>query len=364
MVATQYELSCVLGTRPEIIKLAPVIRAAEASAAFSLTLIHTGQHYDDELSDVFFRQLNLPQPDEHLAVGSGAQGEQTAEALVGIEDSIERTEPDAVLALGDTNAVLSAALATSKMEPLFAHLEAGIRSFDRSMPEEINRVLADEVTDLAFAPTETGVQNLAAEGKTDGVWMVGNTIVDACREHAPLAAEQSTVLQDLELQSDEYAVATIHRPRNTDNEARLLTILETLDEQSFPVVFPAHPRTQNQVSDLGFEQIGSLQIIDPLDYLDFLHLLNNACVVVTDSGGIQEEASILEIPCLTVRPNTERPETIDAGVNSLVEPDELDFQLDTVYSDPMVRDQMTGAPDLYGDGTAAEAILSILRDEL
>jgi UDP-N-acetylglucosamine 2-epimerase len=364
MSTDSHDLLFVLGTRPEIIKLAPVIRATKASDRFSTRLVHTGQHYDDELNDVFFETLSVPEPDEWLGIGSGTQGEQTAEALRGIERSISATSPDAVVALGDTNAVLSAALATSKMQPHFAHIEAGIRSFDRSMPEEVNRVLADRVTDLAFAPTETAVEHLASEGMTTNVWMVGNTVVDACLEHAPIAEDQSIVLDRLGIDKDQYAVATIHRPKNTDEEKRLKEIIEALDNQQFPVVFPVHPRTRNALSEFDISPTGSLRLIEPVDYLDFLKLLNNARVVATDSGGIQEEASILEVPCLTVRPNTERPETVDAGVNELVEPEDLGHRLREVYQDWVIREEMTGHPHLYGDGDSSARIISILKSEL
>lgn len=355
----------VLGTRPEIIKLAPVLRAIDASESLSYRLVHTGQHYDKELSEVFFRNLNLSTPDRNLGVGSGTQSEQTAAALVGIERAIDDVDPAAALALGDTNAVLSAALATSKAPPKFAHVEAGIRSFDRSMPEEVNRVVADQLSDYAFAPTRTAVENLQREGISDGVWDVGNPIVDACHEHVTIARERSDISSQLDLDTgDLFAVATIHRPRNTDDQSRLRAIVTALDSQSFPVYFPIHPRTSAALDDIGFQPSGSLRIVDPLDYLDFLWLLESASVVVTDSGGIQEEASILEVPCLTVRPNTERPETVDAGVNELVEPEQLADRLATVASDESIRASMSGHPGLYGDGGTSERIVSILDRNL
>lgn len=364
MSSTKQEVLIVLGTRPEIIKLAPVIRAVRNSEMLSAYLVHTGQHYDDELSEAFFRSLRLPDPDEQLHVGSASHGKQTADALEKIEAVISDRSPDIVLALGDTNAVLSAAIATSKMEPKFGHIEAGIRSFDRSMPEEVNRVLSDRVSDLAFAPTETAADNLDDEGFTGEVRVVGNTVVDACFEHIPIAEEESEILEQLELVKEEYAVATIHRPRNTDEPDRLRQIIEALDGQDFPVVFPVHPRTMNAVEAAEITHSSSLSLIDPLDYLDFLKLLDNSRVVVTDSGGIQEEASILEIPCFTVRPNTERPETVDAGVNELVDPSDLKARLSTVYYDRKIRENMTGSPNLYGDGSSATSIVSRLESQL
>jgi UDP-N-acetylglucosamine 2-epimerase (non-hydrolysing) len=244
------------------------------------------------------------------------------------------------------------------MEPLFAHLEAGIRSFDRSMPEEVNRVLADRVTDIAFAPTQTAAQQLKNEGITENVEIVGNTVVDACFEHLSIAEKQSEVLASLNLKRNEYAVATVHRPRNTDNSDRLERILKGLDSQPIPVVFPVHPRTSAALNQIDFRQEGSLNMVEPLDYLDFLKQLTHARAVLTDSGGIQEEASILEIPCLTVRPNTERPETLQAGVNRLIEPEDVERELASLLRDPAARNRMTGHPHLYGDGNAADKVVS------
>jgi UDP-N-acetylglucosamine 2-epimerase (non-hydrolysing) len=351
-------VTVVIGTRPELVKMAPVVREIQSSDALDLRFLHTGQHYDDELSETFIQALELPQPDVHLGVGSGTQAEQTAEALVAVEREVTDNDPDVVLAQGDTNAVLSAALATSKLPPSFGHVEAGIRSFDRTMPEEVNRVVADHVADFLFAPTGVAESNLADEGITEGVHVTGNTVVDACLAHRELAQEQSDVLSRLDLEPDGYAVTTVHRPRNTDDSDRLARIVSALDGMPFPVVFPAHPRTRNALADARFEPDGSLRLINPLGYFDFLTLLSNARVVVTDSGGVQEEASILEVPCLTVRPNTERPETVDAGVNELVEPASLAERLEAVYDREYQR--MVGAPDLYGDGAAGERIVDIL----
>jgi UDP-N-acetylglucosamine 2-epimerase (non-hydrolysing) len=360
-MSSSREIVIVVGTRPEIIKMAPVVRALDAHAAFRPTLVHTDQHYDDELSDDFFDVLSLPTPDAHLGVGSASHADQTADGLVGIANEIRERDPAAVLAQGDTNAVLSTALAASKLPVAFGHIEAGIRSFDHSMPEETNRVLADRVADLAFAPTETAAENLAAEGITEEVVVTGNTVVDACLDHVSVATRESNVLDRLGLDTDGYAVATIHRERNTDDPARLHQIVTALDAQSFSVVLPAHPRTTEALDRLGWEPSGALRLIDPLDYLDFLRLLSAASVAITDSGGLQEEASVLEVPCLTVRPNTERPETVAAGVNELVAPSDLDDRLSAVYADP---DPMTGATDLYGDGTAAQQVVAALAQRL
>jgi UDP-N-acetylglucosamine 2-epimerase (non-hydrolysing) len=362
MSDSQRSVLVVVGTRPELIKLAPVLRALEDSETLSGELLHTGQHYDEELSDAFFETLDLPSPTVTLGIGSGSHAEQTAEALVGIEGRLRKTTPDALLAQGDTNAVLSAALAASKLPARFGHVEAGLRSFDRTMPEEINRIVADDVADHLFAPTAVAAGNLADENVAGTVHVTGNTVVDACLEHREIAERESAILDSLGVEADEYAVATIHRPRNTDDPDRLRAIVDALDGTPFPVVCPTHPRTRAALNEHGIEPVTSLRLVDPLDYLDFLKLLSNARVAVTDSGGVQEEAAVLETPCLTVRPNTERPETVDAGVNELVEPDALADRLRAVFAS--AADAMTGAADLYGDGRAGERIVGILAREL
>ena len=354
------EICVVVGTRPEIIKTAPVLRALEKRDRLETRLVHTDQHYDEELSAVFFRDLGLEEPDERLDVGSHPQGAQTARGLEAISTLLREREPAAVLAQGDTNAVLSTAIAASKLPVAFGHVEAGIRSYDRSMPEEVNRVVADVVADLRFAPTEDAEANLAAEGIETGVHVTGNTIVDACREHAAIADRQSDALAEHGLDAGGYVLATIHRPRNTDDADRLARILGALDDVEYPVVLPAHPRTREALSNLDATFPG-VTITGAVDYFEFLSLQRNARIVVTDSGGIQEEASILEVPCITVRPNTERPETIEAGVNVLVEPEELLAELRAVCEDAGRRASMRGHPDLFGDGKAGKRIVDLVE---
>jgi UDP-N-acetylglucosamine 2-epimerase len=356
------EVLVVVGTRPELVKMAPVVRALDAHESLTPRLLHTGQHYDDALSGDFFATLGLPDPATNLEVGSGSQSDQTAAGLVGIDDELATRDLAAVLAQGDTNAVLSAALATSKRDVPFGHVEAGIRSFDRSMPEEVNRVLADHVADWCFAPTETAAGNLADAGIESGVHVVGNTVVDACLAHREVARRESSVLEALDLVPGEFALATIHRAGNTDDAVRLQAIVEALGGRAFPVVLPAHPRTVTALEHADLRPTGSLRVVDPLSYLDFLRALDAARVVVTDSGGVQEEASVLETPCLTVRPNTERPETVDAGVNELVDPGSLGGRLEAVYHHEYAS--MTGASTLYGDGDSAARIVEVLASNL
>lgn len=352
----------IVGTRPEIIKVAPVIREIQDSAALDSYLLHTGQHYDDELSTVFFQALDLPTPDKFLNVGSGTHSQQTAEGLSKIGQTLQEEDPAAVLAQGDTNSVLSAALAASKRPVTFGHIEAGLRSFDQSMPEEVNRTVADHVSDLRFAPTETAVQNLATEGIQDGVYLTGNTIVDACHRHADSDIGQSEILDRLEVTESEYILATIHRPRNTDNTQRLTDTIVALNDAPYPVILPIHPRTEAALEDVSITPSENLRIVDPLHYIDFLQLLVNTRAIVTDSGGIQEEAAVFEIPCITVRPTTERPETVEAGINQLVEPNELDDELSRIRTGNLQPDVRTA--NLYGDGSAGEQITEILLEQL
>jgi UDP-N-acetylglucosamine 2-epimerase (non-hydrolysing) len=357
----------VVGTRPELIKMAPICRALSA-AGWQVRLVHTGQHYDETLSDAFFETLGLPTPETNLGVGSGSHAAQTARTMVGVErllDANSTTDvnpPTVVLAQGDTNAVVGAALATSKTPVPFAHVEAGLRSGDREMPEEVNRIVADQVADLLFVPTDDARDNLQREGvgdrETQQVHVTGNTVVDACLAHREVAERESSILADLDLSPDTFVLATIHRPRNTDEHPRLRRIVGALDGAPFPVVLPAHPRTRRAMDDADVRPTGSLRVTDPLDYLDFLRLLDTARVVVTDSGGVQEEASVLETPCLTVRPTTERPETVAAGVNELVSPPALAGRLRTVFESD--AESMVGATGLYGDGQAGERIVGLL----
>ncbi|MFC5368243.1 non-hydrolyzing UDP-N-acetylglucosamine 2-epimerase [Salinirubrum litoreum] len=363
----------VVGTRPELVKMAPVCRAL-SDADWRVRLVHTGQHYDEALSDTFFETLGLPTPETNLGVGSGSHAAQTARTMVGVErllDGSPTTDanspadadpPTVVLAQGDTNAVVGTALATCKTPVPFAHVEAGLRSGDRAMPEEVNRIVADQVADLLFAPTDEARDSLRREGVADRptqqVHVTGNTVVDACLAHRTVAERESSVLAALGLTPGEFVLATIHRPRNTDDHPRLRRIVGALDGAPFPVVLPAHPRTRRAMESAGIRPTGALRVTDPLDYLDFLRLLDTARVVVTDSGGVQEEASALETPCLTVRPHTERPETVAAGVNELVSPAELAGRLRTVFETD--AESMVGATDLYGDGRAGERIVGLL----
>ncbi|APW98888.1 UDP-N-acetylglucosamine 2-epimerase (non-hydrolyzing) [Halobiforma lacisalsi AJ5] len=355
------DLSFILGTRPEIIKLSPVIRACQQRDV-PFSLIHTGQHYSDELDSVFFEQLELPAPEYNLSVGSGSQGKQTGEMIVEIESVLEEEQPDVVLVQGDTNSVLAGTIAATKIEGIeVGHVEAGLRSFDREMPEEINRRLADHSADYLFPPTETSRQQLLSEGLPDDwITVTGNTIVDAVMQNAEIAHEQSCVLSELGVE-EEFGLLTAHRAENVDNRDRFISLLEGVAkaarEQELPVVYPIHPRAKKRIAEFDIDVPEAIRIMEPQDFLDFLVLEDEATIVFTDSGGVQEETCILQTPCVTLRDNTERPETVEVDANRIVgvEPDDIaegTREMITVESE---------WENPFGDGTSAEQILDALE---
>ena len=313
-------IAIILGTRPEIIKMAPVIRECQRRG-LNFSIIHTGQHYSYQMDRIFFEQLELPQPDHNLDVGSGNHGEQTGRILADLEGVLMAERPDMVLVQGDTNTVMAGALAASKLHIKVGHVEAGLRSYDRSMPEEINRVVADHISDYCFAPTEISKANLLKEGiAEDKIHITGNTIVDSVYQNLEIAMRKVNILADLGLEPKGYYLVTSHRQENVDSKERLGEIIRGLkmvkSEFGLPVVFPVHPRTRKMVESFGFELDG-IRAIEPLGFLEFLQLEAGARLALTDSGGVQEEACILGVPCVTLRDNTERPETLDVGANVL-----------------------------------------------
>lgn len=357
------ELCIILGTRPEIIKLAPVIRACEQHS-IDYTLIHTGQHYSEELDSVFFDQLQLPEPDYNLDVGSQSHGQQTGEMLGGIEEILMDEMPTVVLVQGDTNSVLAGGIATSKLDIKLGHVEAGLRSFDREMPEETNRVLTDHAADYLFAPTTDAAALLRDEGlPKDRIFVTGNTVVDAVYEHSDLATDRSDVLAELGLEPSQYALVTAHRAENVDDLERFGGLLEGIDRvaqaNDLEAVYPIHPRAEKRIQEFGLNVPESVRLVSPQDYLDFLRLEQAATIILTDSGGVQEEACILGVPCVTLRDNTERPETLDVGANILagVDPDAIE----TAATEVIDRDTTWENP--FGDGTTAEQIIEISRTE-
>lgn len=349
----------ILGTRPEIIKMSPVIRELEKKS-IGFFILHTGQHYSYNMDRVFFEQLGLPEPKHNLEAGSGTHGEQTGRMLIGIEKVLVGEKPDIVLVEGDTNSVLAGALAASKLLIKIGHVEAGLRSFDRSMPEEVNRVLTDHVSDYLFAPTEKARENLLKEGIPEGkVFVTGNTIVDAVCQNLRLAEKNSGVLEAIGVNGNDYFLVTIHRQENVDNIQRFRSILEGLnllhEHFGLPVVYPVHPRARRRMQEYGLN-CGSLTMVEPLDYLSFLQLESKARLILTDSGGVQEEACILRVPCVTLRYNTERPETLDVGANIIAgtEPEEI------LGKTRIMMGRKRDWENPFGDGRAAERIVNII----
>ena len=344
----------VVGARPEFIQAAPVSRALRQR--HQEILVHTGQHYDYQMSAVFFRELSLPPPDYNLEVGSGPHGWQTGEMLARMEEVLLAEQPDWVLVRGDTNSTLAGALAAAKLHIRVGHIEAGLRSFNRWMPEEINRIAADHVADLLFCPTPIAVANLASEGIQRGVHLVGDVMYEAILNNLALAEARSQILPDLGLTSRSYLLLTVHRAENTDMAGNLGAILAALDRFEELVIFPAHPRTRKRLADVGWQPGPAIQLVAPQTYFDTLVLEKNARLLLTDSGGMQKEAYCLGTPCLTLREQTEWVETVEAGWNRLVGTD-TDKILDAVagFCPP------AGRPPLYGDGRTSQAILGILE---
>lgn len=353
----------VVGARPQFIKAAPVSKALRAAGHNEL-LVHTGQHYDHVMSQVFFDELGIPSPDTNLGVGSGSHGKQTGEMLMQLEEVILKQRPDWVLVYGDTNSTLAGALVAVKLQVPLVHVEAGLRSFNRNMPEEHNRVLTDHCADLLFCPTQTAVDNLAREGITKGVHLVGDTMYDAVLEFARIACQRSTILQDLRLKPKSYLLATVHRPYNTDNFENLCNILTAFAEIQAPVIFPVHPRTRQKMAEFGLLNLQSTirnpRFIEPVGYLDMLVLEQNARLILTDSGGMQKEAYLFAVPCVTLRPETEWVETVVTGWNRVVGTDPASIIAAVRSFDPTRR----ARPNIFGDGRAAEKIVGIMQERV
>ncbi|MGB9844280.1 non-hydrolyzing UDP-N-acetylglucosamine 2-epimerase [Methanothermobacter tenebrarum] len=359
------KIAIVIGTRPEIIKMAPVIDEIK-KRDIEFSLIHTGQHYDHEMSQQFFQDLELPKPDHNIGVGSKSHAKMTAAVMEGLEDILKEEKPDIVMVQGDTNAVLAGALVASKMHIPVGHVEAGLRSFDKTMPEEINRIVADTCTHLYYTPTEKAALNLLFEGADpENIIITGNTIVDACLRNLEIAKRKSTI----RFPSDKIITLTMHRAENVDNKSRLKSITRALLElDNFTIIFPVHPRTRKNLEKFHLYKLLAeaehIKLVKPLGYLDFLLLLSKSYVVLTDSGGLQEEAITLNIPCLTLRYNTERPETVEVGGNILVGADRKRIvnTLRLIQENPNFRMKMINAPNPYGDGKASKRIINATVD--
>lgn len=362
-------LACIVGARPNFMKMAPLLRAIDAYRGVETVLVHTGQHYDKNLSDVFFEELEMRRPDVSLEVGSGSHGAQTARVMERFEEVLENAKTegkpfDRVVVVGDVNSTMATTVAAVKCGVSVAHVEAGLRSFDRTMPEEINRILTDSIADMLLVSEPSGMENLRREGHPEEeIFLVGNVMIDTLRTLLPKAAARDTLAR-LGLKPGQYALVTLHRPANVDTPETLGPMLDVLIETSeqLPLVFPIHPRTRQRIARFGLaEQLESakgVMLLDPQGYLDFLALSSQAKVIVTDSGGLQEESTVLGIPCLTARPNTERPITVDQGTSTLVASDadllrrSLAAVLDGTY-------KQGTCPELW-DGRAAERIAKIL----
>jgi UDP-N-acetylglucosamine 2-epimerase (non-hydrolysing) len=347
----------VVGARPQFIKASPVARALRKQ--FDELLVHTGQHYDAEMSDVFFEELGIPKPDFTLGVGSKSHAVQTGEMMEKLEEVFVTERPDCVLVYGDTNSTLAGALAAAKLNMPLAHVEAGLRSFDMSMPEEVNRVVADRVSTVLFAPTPTAVTNLASEGIIQGVHLVGDVMVDALKDHIRKAELRSSLLDELGVTPGQYVLATVHRAGNTDEPERLARIVEILCASPVAVVFPVHPRTREALKQQGLDGLLAtakhVTLIPPIGYLDMLQLEKNSKAVLTDSGGMQKEAYLLGKPCITLREETEWVETVRDGWNLLVGT-EVSRALDALaHFEPASR-----RTDRFGTGDASDRIASVL----
>jgi UDP-N-acetylglucosamine 2-epimerase len=343
----------IVGARPQFIKAAPVSMALQSQGHQEI-LVHTGQHYDREMSEVFFEEMGLPEPAVNLGIGSASHGRQTGEMLAGIEEVLLDGKPDWTLIYGDTNSTLAGALAAVKLQVPLAHVESGLRSYNRAMPEEHNRVVADHCADLLLCPTGTAVRNLEAEGLRNGVKLVGDTMFDAVLRFAPIARERSTILRDLNLEARGFFLATVHRPYNTDQPEVLARLIQAFGRLRETVVFPVHPRTRQRLDAAGVPP--NVRAIDPVGYVDMLALEQSARVILTDSGGIQKEAFFFGIPCVTLRPETEWVETVAAGWNVVAGSDP-----DVIVAAAQERQWPAGPPpQIFGCGDAASRIVAAL----
>lgn len=355
----------VVGARPQFIKAAAVSRAIKSNASLGVQelILHTGQHYDENMSDVFFEELDIPRPDFHLSISGGTHGVMTGRMLEAVEKVFLDVRPDAVLIYGDTNSTLAGALAATKLHIPVAHVEAGLRSFNMRMPEEVNRVVSDRVSTLLFCPTDTAVNNLLNEGITNGVHNVGDVMYDVALFYRDKARENSAILPRLSLEGGHFALATCHRAENTDDRQRLEGILSALADvaRTMPVVLPLHPRTRKLVADYGFDHyLDSLVVVPPLPFLDMVALEQAATMILTDSGGVQKEAFFYGVPCITMRDETEWVETVESGWNTLVgaSKDAILAAVNAVKTGATA----TTSPRPYGKGHAAEDILKIMTE--
>jgi UDP-N-acetylglucosamine 2-epimerase (non-hydrolysing) len=359
------KIMCVCGARPNFMKIAPLVEAFKKCGRIACTLVHTGQHYDERMSRLFFDELGIPKPDVNLEVGSGSHAAQTAEIMKRFEPVVIEHKPDWVVVVGDVNSTIACALVAVKLGVKVAHVEAGLRSFDRAMPEEINRLLTDAISDLLLVSEPSGLENLKREGVPDSkVHLVGNVMIDTLLKNRA-RADQSQILSQLKLTPGKYVATTLHRPSNVDDADTLGQIFDAFEQiaEKMPIVFPMHPRTRQNIERMGMGKrlaaLTALHTPEPLGYLDFLKLMADAAIVLTDSGGVQEETTILGVPCLTLRENTERPVTVTEGTNRLVKPIKADI---LSAFDEQLRVARTPRKPRFWDGQAAERITKVFLE--
>lgn len=362
-MSEKLEIVSVVGARPQFVKLAPIARTLGAYGDVRHSIIHTGQHYDRNMSGRFFSDLELPFPDVDLSVGSGSHADQTGAMLTGLDRAFENRRPDVVLVYGDTNSTLAATLVASKVHIPVAHIEAGLRSFDRAMPEEVNRLVADHCSDRLYAPTPKAMENLSAENLGSRAIQTGDVMLDAIQFNVGLSESSSNILDSLKLENSSYGVVTVHRPVNTSGSSlnALMCELEKTTRQYSPLIFPVHPRTRHALDRLAYRPPEGLILLEPLPYLDIIQLIRFAAVVITDSGGVQKEAAFLNTPCLTMRSETEWPETVEIGVNRLIgnAASGLATAIESAWnSEDMFNGEVLQALERhYGQGDAAQRIV-------
>ena len=357
----------VVGARPNFMKIAPIQRVMSQKNKFETVLVHTGQHYDKKMSKLFFEDLEMPEPDIYLNVGSGSHAIQTAKVMTAFEEVVLNEKPDLVVVVGDVNSTVACSIVASKLNIKIAHVEAGLRSFDREMPEEVNRILTDVISDLLFVTEKSGLENLEKEGiPKSKIHFVGNVMIDSLI-HFLEKAKESKIMQELETEAKKFALITLHRPSNVDHKENFLKLLNALEniEKNIQIIFPIHPRSRNMIEKFNLDEriksMTNLKLLDPLGYLDFMNLMYNSKFVLTDSGGIQEETTYLGIPCITLRENTERPVTIKTGTNVLVgnDTDLIIKEVNKIFS----GNPKQGSVPEFWDGKAAERIVSLIIDE-
>jgi len=347
----------IVGARPQFVKAAPLSKKLREN--FTEVLVHTGQHYDLNMSEIFFKELGIPEPDYNLGVGSGAHGEQTGKMLIKIEKVLLKEKPDLVLVYGDTNSTIAGSLAAAKLHIKVAHVEAGARSFNRQMPEELNRVVTDHLSDFLFCATRNSVINLKKEGIKRGVYFTGDVMYDAVLQFVNQGRKTSKIIESLDLKSKTYLYATVHRAENTDNPENLKNIILALAESGEKIVFPIHPRTRKMMGGIELPLLPNIRMIEPVGYLDNLILIENSKKVLTDSGGIQKEAYFLKVPCITLREETEWVETVADGWNILVGADKKKIQQSIEKFEPKGKQS-----DHFGDGQATNKITKIIASDL